>query len=429
MKRRLLFVLTLAVLAVACDKDKEVDPPAQLVDLQPRIKVQKVWSTSLGGGADRLRLGLRPASFDGTHLYVADHEGDVLAVQKNSGRVTWRTSTDLPLSGGPGVGFGRVVIGSNDGDLVALSTETGQQLWKVNIGGEVLAAPAVAESIVVVRTVDGRLRGLNAADGAELWMLEQQVPRLSVRGTAAPVIAGDIVICGFDNGKVIAVTLREGDTVWETAIGSSRGRTELERMVDIDAAVDVDDKDVFVVGYQAKAAKLAIESGQIWWARDASSDRGLALNDQAVYLSSASGDVVALSRDDGTPVWEQPALHRRSLTGPVLDGPALVVADFEGYLHWLDARTGELLARQSTDGDRVTNAPLVTDSMVFVLTDSGTLAAFKRADEPIPVRDAPAAEAAPQTPPAEEAAPATPETSAAEPTPPEPTPQESSQDG
>jgi outer membrane protein assembly factor BamB len=384
MNARPLLLLVPLVLAVACSKDKEVDPPAQLVELQPKIKIEKLWSTSLGGGADRLRLGLRPASFDGTHLYVADHEGDVLAVEKNTGRVTWRTRTELPLSGGPGVGAGRVIVGSNDGDLVALSAEDGRQLWKVNIGGEVLASPAVSPAIVVVRTVDGRLRGLSAVDGAGLWVVEQQVPRLSVRGTAAPVIAGDLVICGFDNGKVIAVTLREGDTVWETAIGSSRGRTELERMVDIDAAVRVDNKEVFVVGYQAKAAKLAIESGQIWWARDASSDGGLALDGQAVYLSSASGEVIALDRDDGTPVWEQPALHRRSLTGPVLDGPALVVADFEGYLHWLDAKTGELLARQATDGDRVTNPPLVTDSMVFVLTDSGTLAAFRREDKPAP---------------------------------------------
>jgi len=425
MKRELktLFLLTLAFLVAACDKEKEVDPPAELVDLQPKIRVQKVWSTSLGGGGDRLRLGLRPASFDGTHLYVADHDGDVLAVQKTSGRVTWRTSTELPLSGGPGVGFGRVVVGSNDGDVVALSTENGQQLWKVDIGGEVLAAPAVSEAIVVVRTVDGRLRGLSSADGHELWVIEQQVPRLSVRGTAAPVIAGDVVICGFDNGKVIAVTLREGDIAWETAIGSSRGRTELERMVDIDAAVDVDGKDVFVVGYQAKAAMLAIESGQIWWARDASSDRGLALDDEAVYLSSASGDVVALNRRDGAPVWEQPALHRRSLTGPVLDGPAVVVADFEGYVHWLDAKSGELLARMGTDGDRVTNSPLVTDSMVFVLTDSGTLAAFRRADA-LAAASKPAEETAPQAPPAEQAAPPAPSEPTSEPTPPE-----SSQDG
>lgn len=393
MKRRLCLLLPLLVLG-ACSKEKEVDPPAKLVDLTPKIQVRQVWSTSLAG-TERLRLGLRPA-LDGERLVVADHKGRVLAVGSENGRVQWRTDTKLPLSGGPGVGHGRVVAGSSDGDVVALNAADGTQLWKVNIGGEVLAAPAVAEAIVVVRTVDGRLRGLAGADGHELWTVEQQVPRLSVRGTAPPVITGNLVICGFDNGKVLAVELADGEIVWENTIAPSRGKTELERMVDVDSAVRVVDRDVFVVGFQGRAAMLALESGQIWWSRDASSDRGLVVNDDAAFIAAANGDVIALHRRDGTPLWEQPALHRRSLSGPALDGSTVVVADFEGYLHWLDAATGELLARQRPGGDRVTNAPLAANGMVFVLTDSGRLAAYRRVERAAEPPAEPSAEPPPE---------------------------------
>ena len=383
---RLWLLLPLLALG-ACDKEKDVDPPAELVKLEPKIGVDKMWSTGVGGGTKALRLGLRPV-VEGDRVYVAGHEGDIVALDKKNGRVQWRVESELPLSGGPGVGADRVVVGSNEGDVLALSAVDGKELWRVDVNGEVLSAPAVGQRVAVVRTVDGRLRGLSLHDGSELWVVEQQVPRLSLRGTAAPEIAGDLVLCGFDNGKVLAVGLNTGDVAWETAVAPSRGKTELERLVDIDSRVRVIGNDVFVVGFQGRAAMLALESGQIWWAHDESSDRGLAVSEEAIVGSAANGDVKALRRRDGSPLWQQPALHRRGLSGPAIDGNTIVVGDFEGYLHWLDAATGEIVARESTDGDRITNAPVVADGVVYVLTDSGTLAAFRR-EQPEPAPAAP----------------------------------------
>jgi outer membrane protein assembly factor BamB len=271
-----------------------------------------------------------------------------------------------------------VVAGSSEGDVIALDAADGKERWRVRVGGEVLASPAVSDTVVVVRTVDGRLHGLSTADGRELWVNEQNVPRLTLRGTARPVIVGDAVLCGFDNGKVVSVLLSDGAVLWESQVAPSRGRTELERLVDIDSAVHVIGNDVFVVGFQGRAAMLALESGQIWWARDISSERGMAIGPEHLFISAADGDVQALRRRDGAPAWEQTSLHRRGLSGPALDGPTLVVADFQGYVHWLDAATGEVLARVKTDGDRVSNPPLVVDDKVFVQTDGGQISAFRR---------------------------------------------------
>ena len=86
-----------------------------------------------------------------------------------------------------------------------------------------------------MRTVDGKLRALALADGTELWTAEQQIPRLTLRGTAAPVVARDMAISGFDNGRVLAVSLADGATVWDSPVSPPHGRTELERLNDIDA--------------------------------------------------------------------------------------------------------------------------------------------------------------------------------------------------
>lgn len=373
--RGLVFLVVLAGIA-ACDKDKDVDPPAELVDIVAKRNVQQLWSVGLGGDSERLRLALRPAAAEGV-VYAASHDGEVVATTAANGRRAWVAKTKASLSAGPEVGAGVVVLGSSDGDVIALDVATGEQRWRVSIGSEVLARPLIAHDLVVIRTVDGHLEGLSLTDGSKRWAVDEQVPRLTLRGTAAPVLAGDKIIAGFDSGKVIAVDSRNGDVLWDTIVNAPRGRTELERLADIDSPAHVAGDDVFVVGFQGRVAMLALDSGQIWWARDASSYRGFAMDDDNIYLTNSDSVVVAMKRTDGAVLWEQPALRRRGLSAPAIDGDALLVGDFEGYLHWLDKATGEVVARRKTDGERITNAAVTDDGRAFVQTDSGKLIALK----------------------------------------------------
>jgi outer membrane protein assembly factor BamB len=231
--------------------------------------------------------------------------------------------------------------------------------------------------VVAVRTVDGKLHGLSPRDGHELWVQEQQVPRLSLRGTSRPVIVGDVALCGFDNGKVLAVNMNDGSLQWEATIAPPHGRTELERLVDIDSAVRVAGQDVYAVGFQGRVAMLALDTGQIWWSRDASSYRGLGLDDDAVYMATADGEVVALRRRTGAEVWRQSALLHRGLSAVVAAENAIVTADFQGYVHWLDKATGALAARASSGKVRVSNPPIVAGNMVLVINDAGHISAFR----------------------------------------------------
>lgn len=374
--RNLLALAAIGILLAACDKDKNVAPPAELVDFDPVVRIDKVWSVGTKGGDDLLRLGLRPA-VEGDRVYVAGHGGDVRALELATGREIWRTDTEVECAGGPAVGEGIVVVGGSGGSLVALDAATGAKRWQVMTGGEVLTAPTVASGIVVVRTVDGRLQGLRASDGGSDWSYEQPVPRLSLRGNGAPVVDGDMVFAGLDNGKVVALSLTTGDLLWNTTVAPAHGRTEIERLVDIDSPVRVVGDDVFVVGFQGRVAMLARDTGQAWWGRDLSSYRGLVVDGETIYVTASDSTVMALKRRDGTPVWTQDAMLRRGLTAPALSGDTLVVGDFEGYLHWLDAATGQLLARGKTGGGRMTNAPVAAGDLLLLETDSGDVQAWR----------------------------------------------------
>src|SRR5450631_2052868 len=393
---RLLLPLGLAAVLIAagCSKDKDVEPPATLVKFPATLPVKKLWSEGVGGGKKQrvLRLGLGPAVDNGI-VFAASHKGELLATSLDTGRHLWAKKLKIPISAGPGAGFGIVVVGSSKGAVVALDGATGRELWRSRLKSELLSAPAISDKVVVMRSVDGRLHGLDTHNGKELWSVEQQVPRLSLRGTAIPIIAKDVAISGFDNGKVMAVSLNTGDTAWDTALASPHGRTELDRLVDIDSSVRAVGDNVFAAGFQGRTAMLAVDSGQVWWAHDMSSYRGLAVDAENLYVTQSDGIVVALRQRDGSELWRNQKLKLRRLSTPVLTSTAVAIADFQGYMHWLDKTTGELVARVRIAKERVTNSPVAIDDTIVVLTDGGKLAAF-RATPAVP-QTAVAAPAAP----------------------------------
>jgi outer membrane protein assembly factor BamB len=378
---RLLLPLSFAALLIAagCSKDKDVEPPATLVNFPETLPVKRLWDDGVGGGKKqtKLRLGLGPAIDNGV-VFAANSKGEMLAVSLETGRDVWVKKLKVPISAGPAAGFGIVVAGTSKGAVIALDGATGRQLWRSQINSELLSSPAISANVIVMRSVDGRLNGFDTHTGKVLWSVEQQVPRLSLRGTATPTVAKEIAISGFDNGKVMAVSLTTGDTIWDTALASPHGRTELDRLVDIDSAVRVVGDNVFAAGFQGRTAMLALDSGQLWWSHDMSSYRGLSVDGDNLYVTESDGTVVAMRQRDGAEVWRNDKLKRRGLSAPVVTSTAIAVADFQGYLHWLDKNTGELVARQRiAKKQRVSNPPAGSGDTVVVLTDAGTLAAYR----------------------------------------------------
>ena len=185
--------------------DDELEP-TELVDIETKIEVRRLWSTKIGDDAEFLRVALQPVS-DGNRLYAASRDGNVVALEPDSGKTIWRTELETDLSAGPGFGEGIVVVAAADGYLVALDASSGAELWRTNVAGESLARPLIDDGTVVTMTIDNRLRGLSAFDGTERWAVEQLTPALTMRGSAAPVLVGSTVVAGFDNGRLGAVDL------------------------------------------------------------------------------------------------------------------------------------------------------------------------------------------------------------------------------
>lgn len=372
--RRLAPLVLVALVAACADKDKA--KPAELIEFRSTADLQRVWSVNLGGNEPRLRLGLG-VDVEGEVIYVASYGGAVLALNRDDGRRIWRVDSRLNLSGGPGVGDGLVVVGSANGDILALDAATGEERWKTRVNSEILSSPDVGGGMVVLRTGDGRLVALRARDGQQEWAVEQEVPRLSLRGTGRPLVSGGLAVAGFDNGRVVATQLVDGFTVWENIVAQPAGRTELDRLVDIDTAIVDSGSELYVVTYQGKAARVDRDTGTPLWSRDVSSYSGLTIDEGGVYVSTADGDLVKLDRRTGVEIWKQSVLVRRRLSPPGLLGNLVAVADFEGYVHFFDRETGEPAARLRPVQARVSAPPVVSGDKLVVMDAEGRIAAVR----------------------------------------------------
>ncbi len=358
--------------------DDDAGPqPAALTEFTPTLELTRLWSADCGAGSGDAQLALTLVG-DGERVYCADPEGGVAAFAAADGRSLWRVATDLPISGGPGLGAGRVVVGSADAHIAALAATDGTELWRARLSSEVLARPAVGAGVVAVQTADGRLAAHDADSGQRLWFFDTSVPALSLRGTSPPLIADDQVIAGFANGKLAAFTERDGRQLWEAAIALPRGRSELDRMVDIDAAPVLRGDTLYAVAYQGRVAALASRSGTLLWAREFSSSSGLDVSGARLYIVDDQDHVWALDASGGASYWRQEQLQYRKLTAPVMVGEERVaVGDLEGYLHFLDAADGHLVARFKVGSAPLLTPPLVRGDTVYSLSASGELVALR----------------------------------------------------
>lgn len=352
-------------------------PPSELTEFTPEFETRTLWESDAGDGAGETNSDLG-AWWQNGKVIAVDHEGEVSAFNAENGRRQWETELDVAVVAGAGGGMNMVLIGTQKGELIALNEADGKERWRTRLTSEVLAPPKAAEGIVVARTADGRVSGLSSETGEVQWSYQRAVPLLSLRGAGAPVLTDGRVIAGYDNGKLVALSITDGKVIWEKSVAVPRGRTELARLVDIDADPVIINDTVYVVTYQGNVAGVDLATGQILWSREMSSQAGLAaVYGDAVYVTDDEGNVWAVQDGSGDALWRQTRLVRRNVTGPAVAGDYVVVGDLEGYLHWIARNDGRFVARQRITKAAIRSKPLVIDGVVYVTAVDGTVAAVQ----------------------------------------------------
>ena len=368
--------------------------PVKLTKIEETVRLNRSWSAKIGKGLGRKYLQLQPG-VAADRVFAADGYGHVEARDRFTGKRVWQTSIDtasrgfLPsvnlldrrdpsfVTGGVGVAHGCVLLGTTTGEVVALSAVDGSPVWRAQVGAEVLAPPVGGADLVFVQTVDGRLIALERGTGALRWSFDNPVPALTLRGTSTPVFGAGLVYAGFANGMVAAIRAETGEPVWEHRVMLPEGRSELERMVDVDSTPVLAGGLLYVVSYQGRLKALRATDGALLWEQEMSSYVDLAEGFRQIYLADDIDTVIATDQQSGDPVWRQEGLQRRKLSSPAVIGNFVLVADDEGYLHVLAQSDGRFVGRRRIDSKGVRSPMVVADQIIYVLGNSGSLQALE----------------------------------------------------
>ncbi len=357
--------------------DDEFDPrePVELEKITEQVKLKSRWSRGVGDGQGEGLLKINPVLV-GDSLYAASAEGRVISVDPESGRVRWKQDLELALSGGVGHYGNSIFVGASEGLVMRLDAGSGAEIWRAPVSGEVLSAPQGNGRYVVARTYDGKLMGFDYENGEVRWTYTSDVPVLTLRGTGTPIILGDNAIAGFADGKVVAINLRSGNVAWEVRVAIPQGRSEIERIVDIDGSMALSGSELYVASYQGRLAAIDTRSGRRLWQRNVSSVSGVGVGFGNVYVADDDGTVSAFLRNGQGVRWQNIDLGFRDLSRPTPVNSYVAVVDFEGYLHLLSQVDGDIVGRIKVDSGGARADMLARGNRLFVFTNDGALKAY-----------------------------------------------------
>ncbi len=355
--------------------------------VQPSVQ----WDAGAGDGIGEFFSRLNPTVV-GDYVVVADRLGMIMAFNRANGNRVWERdlqaqyaaqgegwldgAESLRISGGL-VSYGdNVVLGTENGDVIMLNGVDGSVVWHTNVKAEIVSDPALDGNHVVITASNGKVFGLNAENGEERWSMITDVPALSLRGTGAPALASGGAIFGTANGKLTVAVLDNGQQVWEARLAIPKGATELQRLVDVDAAPISRGELIYNIAYNGQLAAVEMRTGRVVWQREYSSFQNLDIYGQTIYATDADDRVYAINIDGGIERWVNADFEGRELTAPVYYNGSIVVGDSFGYLHFIDAASGETEGRLEVGSD-VYVAPVVADNELYIQTRDGTLLAVR----------------------------------------------------
>lgn len=373
-----LAVLTTLLLAgcAGIEHRSETIPKRPLPAVQKsKPTAQLLWSNNIGSGVAgrdaKLNLAMTPDL-----LVSGDMKGNLFALNRQNGQVRWRIKTPFSITSGPTILQNVVIVGTRDANVLAYRLEDGKLLWKTSVPGEVLAAPQGFQDTIYVNTLDGSLIALSLKEGRERWRYSLDTPSIVLRRSSSPLVAGNYIVVGFANGRLVALHRMDGSVAWEKEISIPKGRSDIQRMGDVSADPVINNGMVYAVSYQGRLAALSLQTGNALWEKEMSSYSGLTVSGSLLFVSDAKGHLFAVDRQSGRTVWEQAALEGRRLTKPVILGNQLVVGDEDGYLHWFSQADGAYLNRLQIDAKGIDMSPVLSNNQLYVLGRGGKIAVY-----------------------------------------------------
>jgi outer membrane protein assembly factor BamB len=354
--------------------------------------LSRTWTADAGSGdSDDGAITSAPIVVGG-NIYTLDAGSDLTSFSASSGSENWQVSLAHEaeagkegFGGGLAADGGTIYAATGFGEVLAVNAASGEIKWRQSFGAPFRAAPAAAGGLVVAVTRDNRAVGLDGATGKVRWRVQAASSDASVLGGASPAIAGGLVALPFPSGELVGVMGGGGRRLWSAVL--SGGRKGLARSAITEISGDPVMVGPYVVAANQSGRMIAIDgrNGQRIWTRNVGSSSPIWAAGDTIFLVSDAAEIMRVSARDGRTLWSSqlPAYRDQedlenpiSYSGPVLVDGRLLLTDSRGNLLSFDAMSGTAGAGVRFDGGSVTG-PVVANGTVYVLSDNGTLYAFR----------------------------------------------------
>jgi len=368
----------LIIILAACASTDNSEPPAPLTEIKNGLKFNQLLSIKTGAGISSGSYNRQPLLI-GDEILTVDFDGLIKRFDARNGKLNWEYETNIQSITGL-IGNDKIIVASSrNGELNVYDRISGELTlrWSLRLKGEIRSAPVFNSDSLFIRTVDGRLLSISLDQGLIRWSVSHQVPALSLTGNSAPVLHNELVIAGFDDGKMLAFDQTSGQVVWEIAVSQPTGRSEIERLVDVDGQFIIRNGVIYVSSYQGRIAAIQAIDGEELWSRKFSSFNSMSMNDNAIYISSDISHIWSIDPRTGSALWKQDVLNARKISAPLLFEDKLIVGDFDGHVHWFNQSDGALIGRLRPSNKRHYSTPFQWDNKIFAMDSGGTLSSFK----------------------------------------------------
>ena len=356
--------VVLLLAGCAADKPK----PTPLEPVAAKISARQVWSASIGS----INFPMVP-TVQGGVFFVASG-GEVRALQAENGAEVWRASAGGAIAAGVGSDGRYTSVVTRGNEVVTF--DNGREVWRKRVPSAVVTPPFVGGERVFVMGVDRAVHAFDAVDGRRLWVYSKPGDALT--------LAQASVVTAFRNSLLVAQGQRltaldplRGTVLWEVPLASPRGTNEVERLADlIGPMVRVGDR-VCGRAFQSAVGCADAARGALLWSRNTAGAQAVASNADFVIGADASDRITAWRAGTGDVAWQSEKLLYRGLSGALAVGPSVVFGDEQGYLHFMDAATGEPQLRLQPGSKPILGAPLLSGTTMLVTARDGGLYAFR----------------------------------------------------
>lgn len=345
------------------------------------------FGVDLSMGKPDQRVFSRPLVADG-RVFVYSPDGQVTALSLSSGASLWKASLrpekerDVASGGGIAVEGGVVYAATGYGKLAALNAANGSQVWSIELHAPAQGAPAAGGGHVFVVLQDNTLLAVKQSDGAEAWRYEG-IPELAgLLGAANPAISGNTVVVPYRSGELAAFNIDSGEPIWADAVSRASRTWAISGLNDVSASPVIVDGVVYATGVGGRVIAVSLKDGERLWEADVGSTHTPVVSGDALFLLSVDSRAIGIDRRSGRIAWSRQLpvgkkkKKRLVWAGPVLAGNALWFVSAAGELASVNPANGAIIAiNKMNDPSYV--APVAVAGRLLVVSDNGQIVAYQ----------------------------------------------------